>query len=150
MEKNEIIDLLHWKNSEEDQQKGIEYALKEDDLWFVMENISIPDFAENCAKIFTLMDDKKLEPYLDELLTILQDVNYYGASTIYNHLLSYHGKLLYKPFILNVNTAKKWKYDNWLYWLASLLCNQELAEELARNDSDNFEYLKRINDKPLA
>ncbi len=50
MDKENIIEMLNCDNSGEVQQKGIELALAENDLDFVMYHSSNPMYATNCVR----------------------------------------------------------------------------------------------------
>lgn len=78
--------MLNCDNSGEVQQKGIELALAENDLDFVMYHSSNPMYATNCAKIITSLDYDKCKKYIGDLFTWIESFNNVGAEDIYDYL----------------------------------------------------------------
>ena len=78
--------MLNCDNSGEVQQKGIELALAENDLDFVMYHSSDPTYATNCAKIITSLDYDKCKKYIGDLFTWIESFNNVGAEDIYDYL----------------------------------------------------------------
>lgn len=86
---DEIMSLISWERDATDQEKGIEEAKD-------VENINVflqprnarfdKNVWENCAIILANREDEELTPYLFELLSWLQDMNWPGASCILDRI----------------------------------------------------------------
>jgi len=90
---------------------------------------------EQCAEILVKKSDEELEPYLIGLLEWLDDLNWPGALTVYERLMTFSGEKLRDPFInCVVRIIREMEYgsrsDRWVKWLAELLDNAELKREL--------------------
>lgn len=93
-----IMSLLDWNKSATDQAAGIKMAEK-------IENINVfvqpcnknynKNVWDNCAKILFKRTDEELSPYLIELLTWLQDLNWPGALCVFDRLQKYEDKVSY-------------------------------------------------------
>lgn len=87
---DKIYEMLSWNNDIETQLIGIEEAKKVKTLWvFILPILptSSKDVWENCAKVLASKTNNELKPYYYHLLTWLQDINWPGASIIYDRLL---------------------------------------------------------------
>ena len=87
---DKIYDMLSWDNDLSSQLSGIREAQKIKSLWVLILPIlssNSKSIWENCAKVLISKSDVELQPYLTELFRWLQDMNWPGASLIYNRLL---------------------------------------------------------------
>lgn len=87
---DKIYEMLSWNNDIETQLIGIEEAKKVKTLWvFILPILPTgsKDVWENCAKVLASKTNNELKPYYSHLLTWLQDINWPGASIIYDRLL---------------------------------------------------------------
>lgn len=117
----EIYKMLDWNNDEATQSKGIEYAVKMNNIDAFLQPSS-PKYNkniwDNCAKILSAKTDDELKPYLLPLFEWLQDLNWPGAFIICDRL----NKFKDKDFLHSIkekckNTAK---IDNNPVWLDNL------------------------------
>lgn len=142
-----IIKKLHWKQPEKIQNEGIKLAILNEDLSFILDYCNDPNYAHNCAKIFSLLPYEKTEKYFDRLFLWIVDLNNEGAQIIENYLMKAPAKLIYDYFIemAKYNSACINKKDGTLFW--SLLWimqeNQELYKML---DKDKL-FLKDLFDE---
>ena len=133
---NEIKDIyrmLEFSQSTEVKSEGIRLASNITDLSMLIQPPAPPSVWEECAKILSSKSDEALEPYLNELLEWLQDLNWPGAITILKRLKVFSGKKLGKPFIKCFFTAKRmdnYEGEIWLDNLYELLDNRDLVQEL--------------------
>ena len=118
-----IYEMLSCTNDIKTQQKGIEEAKKIKTLWVLILPIlptSSKDVWENCAKVLVSKTDKELSQYYYHLLTWLQDINWPGASIIYDRLSKVSDDL----FEINLSTCLKISKNNgdkpWQYALDAL------------------------------
>jgi len=118
-----IYEMLSCNNDITTQQKGIEEAKKIKALWVLILPIlptSSKDVWENCAKVLVSKTDKELSQYYYHLLTWLQDINWPGASIIYDRLSKVSDDL----FEINLSTCLKISKNNgdkpWQYALDAL------------------------------
>lgn len=105
-----IYEMLSWNNDIETQQIGIEEAKKVKTLWvFILPILptSSKDVWENCAKVLASKTNNELKPYYSHLLTWLQDINWPGASIIYDRLLIVSDESFEISFSTCVKTAEK-------------------------------------------
>ena len=100
MDKENIIEMLNCDNSGEVQQKGIELALAENDLDFVMYHSSNPMYATNCAKIITSLDYDKCKKYIGDLFTWIESFNNVGAEDIYDYLKKAPEEIISEELVL--------------------------------------------------
>ena len=100
MNKENIIEMLNCDNSGEVQQKGIELALAENDLDFVMYHSSNPMYATNCAKIITSLDYDKCKKYIGDLFTWIESFNNVGAEDIYDYLKKAPEEIISEELVL--------------------------------------------------
>lgn len=100
MDKENIIEMLNCDNSGEVQQKGIELALAENDLDFVMYHSSDPTYATNCAKIITSLDYDKCKKYIGDLFTWIESFNNVGAEDIYDYLKKAPEEIISEELVL--------------------------------------------------
>ena len=129
----EIYRMLNWKNPLNIQLEGIKLAQSIQDLSLLIQPPAEASVWERCADIICEKSDAVLEPYLDELLEWLQDLNWPGALAICERLKTFSGDLLKKHVISAVDKAEKMSNGEgtqWLVWLSELLDNNELKKEL--------------------
>lgn len=124
MNVDEIICLLDWNKSLDEQAEGIKMAKQ-------VENINVflqpcpknynKNVWDNCAKVLSERTDKELSPYLVELLEWLQDLNWPGAFCIFDRLQKYADEASYNQAL---NTCFKYvqatQDDIWAYNLRML------------------------------
>lgn len=105
-----IMSLISWDRDIVDQKKGIEKAKE-------VENINVflqprnrgfdKNVWDNCALILADRTDEELSPYLFELLSWLQDMNWPGAYCILNRLNKIGDKTaLNRAYIIAEKLAK--------------------------------------------
>ena len=83
---NQIYKMLNWKNPLEVQLKGICLARDIKDLSFLIKPPADSSVWEQCAKILCEKSNGELEPYLEKLFEWIEDLNWPGASDIYERL----------------------------------------------------------------
>ncbi len=144
-----IIEKLHWKQPKEVQNEGVKLAILKEDLSTVLDYCADPSYAQNCAKIFSMLPYEKTEKYFDRLFFWITDLNKEGAQIIEEYLMRAPAKLIYTHF---VDTAKSISSDvnkksGTLFWSLLLFIqeNQELCEMLEK-DKDKS-YLKDLFDE---
>ena len=130
-----IMKMINWNNPKRIQKLGIKYADKISDMrpFIQPDNYGNKAVWENCAIIISNQSDDKLEPYLDELLEWLQDINWPGAFIITERLKKYSGDKLKKSLESAVSKALKMPNEDgmmWLDYLSELLDNKLLAVRL--------------------
>ena len=132
---NKIYKMLSWKNSLAVQLEGIRLAREINDLSLLIQPPADPSVWEHCAKILCEKTDSEIEPYLDELLEWLQDLNWPGALTIVERLKKFSGEKLKKPLENAIIKSNKMDSNEGLMWrdyLSELLDNSELASTLPK------------------
>ena len=90
--------------------------------------------------------DSVLEPYLDEILKWLQDLNWPGASIILNRLKNYSGEKLKKPFLKCFTKAINLNNEHglmWLDYLSELLDNKQRIGNLKCANPEGL-YLEKV------
>jgi len=135
---NRIYNMLKWGNPPDTQLEGIKQARKITDLSLLIQPITNMTVWAPCARILFEKTDEELEPYLNELLEWLQDLNWVGATTIELRLKMFPGAKLEKPLKSAINKAKKMPNDDglkWLYGLSGLIENDELRTCLSEEDT---------------
>lgn len=130
-----IYEMLNWENSNEIRTEGFRLAKEINDLSLLILPPAAPSVWECCAQVLCEKSDIVLEPYLDDLLGWLQDLNWPGALRILDRLKIFSGKKLKRPFINLVTYAINLNNEEGLMWLdnlSELLDNEELKEELPK------------------
>lgn len=100
-----IIDYLSSKNEKNVQAEGIELARKIKHLSVLIMPIEDKSTWENCAKVLISKSDRELEPYFLSLFEWLQDMNWPGASLIYDRLLGVNEESLLLSHKTSLNIA---------------------------------------------
>lgn len=89
---DEIMCMLDWNNSTDEQEKGIILARQIKNFNVFIQPCN-KDFNknvwENCALILSEKTDEELTPYLTELLIWLQDLTWPGAFSIFNRMCAF-------------------------------------------------------------
>jgi hypothetical protein len=86
---DDIMSMLDWTNSEEEQQKGIELARNVKSINVFLQPLhpgNSKNVWDNCAKILAEKSDEQLNPYVMSLLHWIEDLNWPGALVIYERL----------------------------------------------------------------
>lgn len=92
---NKIYQLLDWNNDESTQLKGIEYAVKMNNIDCFIQPITEmynKNIWDNCAKILSRKADNELKDYLQYLLEWIQDLNWPGAFIILERINAFKDK----------------------------------------------------------
>lgn len=92
---DEILDLLVWTRSAEEQQKGRMLAREVESVHvFLMplDRKHNKNVWDNCAIILSERSDDELRPYIDRMLEWVEDLNYPGALTVLERLMRYEDK----------------------------------------------------------
>lgn len=116
-----IFGMLDWNKPSETQARGIELAVKTNEIRPFLQPITKlygKNVWENCAKIISEYDDKKLERYLFELLKWLMDMNWPGAFIILDRINNFSDKSAVKTAKLNCLLIAKQTGDE--VWTANL------------------------------
>lgn len=129
----QIYEMLNWENPSEVQKNGVVLAKKVKNLSLLIMPPTHPSVWETCASILSNKSDEELQPYLPELFDWINDVNWPGGFIILNRLIQFSGKELKEPFIQCVTQIFQRKNeddDRWLYFLSTLLENEDLKRQL--------------------
>lgn len=114
---NEILALLDWNCSQEDQKNGIFLAKKTGNIRWFIQPVTPPyskNVWENCAKVICSYSDFELLPYLNDLISWLQDFNWPGAFLIFQRLSFFENKIIMKKALeKSFEKAVQTKDDVW-------------------------------------
>ena len=140
---DEIMALIDWTRSEEDQRRGIEMARDVQTIRAFFQP-SGPSFCKsvwrNCAYIICEREDKELIPHIVEMLMWLQDLNWPGAEQILDRLLRFSDVDVLCMVITDMVPALiAIDEDAWLSTIAILLRNSKIAMTL---DQKTVQILK--------
>lgn len=111
-----IYDMLSWHNDEFTQLKGIEYAKECKYLYPYILPILPQDSKsvwENCARVLASKDDSELKPYLCELFMWFQDMNWPGATIIFDRLLDFKSCPLTDELEISIKEARYRRDNPW-------------------------------------
>ena len=134
MDKNTIIEMLSCDNAKEIQEKGIELALLENNLDFVIYHSSNPEYANNCAKVFSSLDYEKSKHYINDFFTWIEDMNNVGAFEIYDYLKMAPVEIILEDFLIALDSAKKRKDKHAMSILLMLLKdNKGLSKKVSNS-----------------
>lgn len=127
---NEIIKMLSWSNSSEEQKKGIELAQQFRCLEVFFQPIACDyskDVWANCAIVIAKHSDDELAPYILDMLIWLQDMNWPGAEIIEKRLICYKKTQDLAETLNNlIENCLALEDDVWLANLSRLMANTEL------------------------
>ena len=115
-----IYDMLNCEKPSEIRLEGVRLAERIDNLDLLIQPPAPPSVWECCAQILAEKSDVELEPYLDELLTWLQDLNWPGATVVFNRLKLFPGEKLKKPLIRSITCAANSDAAENKMWLSNL------------------------------
>jgi hypothetical protein len=120
---DEIMSMLDGNNSIKIQQKGIELAknsgyIKQFILPRYKDNSKV--VWENCAKILSDKKDEELIPYLSEILTWFQDLNWPGGIIILDRLQELPTQVIEPPILNIMEKAIQEKDYLWIEFLLYL------------------------------
>ena len=108
--------MLSWDNDMSVQLQGMQMAQQIKSLWVLILPIlpqNSKSIWENCAKVLAAKSDCELFPYLTELFKWFQDMNWPGASIIYDRLLEIDVKEISLPLSICLLTAQNTNDKPW-------------------------------------
>ena len=114
---DDIMDMLDWNQSKEEQEKGLKLAKNIKSINVFVQPLDPKhnkNVWENCAKVLSERSDEELKPYIISLLEWLQDMNWPGAFTIFERLKNYKDKKNFDwSYRVVMNKAKKLDDEIW-------------------------------------
>lgn len=131
---DEIMHLLNWNQSPSEQARGIALAKDIRCIKCFFQPLGPNENKavwHNCAKVICYHNDAELEPYLQDMLLWLEDINWPGSELILNRLIAFqridalvlHLRTLV-PILVYGNEI------NWLITLSQLLENSLLLDTI--------------------
>ncbi len=114
---NQIYKMLNWKNPLEVQLKGICLARDIKDLSFLIKPPADSSVWEQCAKILCEKSNGELEPYLEKLFEWIEDLNWPGASDIYERLKKFPSCKIHSIYSHNLQKAIQMEDYPWKFSL---------------------------------
>lgn len=112
-----IMDMLDRNNSIDIQEQGIRLAQDVKCInVFLQPNSSMysKNVWDNCAKVLSMRTNEELSPYLIEMMTWLQDMNWPGAFCILNRLKEMVNETLYRhSYSICLKCAKALQDETW-------------------------------------
>lgn len=137
---DQIMNMLDWNKDIKTQKKGIELAknIKCINAFILpMHPECNKNVWENCAKILADKADEELLPYLTEILLWVEDLNWPGAIIILERMKKIkevrHLSLAIQEVISILDAINGDNRKIWLMYLAELLDNEKLKDELPIN-----------------
>lgn len=127
---DEIYDMLSWEKDEQTQLKGIEEADKICSIGvFILPILpsSSKSIWENCAKVISKKTNEELKPYLCNLFTWFQDMNWPGASIIFDRLMLIPYNDLKLALAISISSAEK---NNDIPWKSALMAFEKCFEKI--------------------
>ena len=115
-----IMNLIDWEKSPEDQRAGIELAKQVECINVFLRPCSKKynkNVWENCAVILAGREDSQLLPYLIELFSWLQDLNWPGSEIILDRLAKMPKALTEETLKYSKSRTEKNLDEMWLVWL---------------------------------
>lgn len=140
-----IMYLFDWNRSQNEQEEGLAMAREVTCIKAFFQPIG-PGYSknvwDNCALAIKERSDDELRPYILDMLLWIEDLNWPGAETIQQRLCSFQdvGTLVRR---LNgiVPVLAFLKKDSWLLFIAELLKNKGVREQLS---TEALEVLSKI------
>ncbi len=132
---DEIMKLLRWDNSPQQQHQGIQYANSIQCIKCFFQPQG--EFAgkpvwENCAVVICSKSDDALTPYFLDMLLWIQDLNWPGAEMILSRLIKLEKVEQLAVLLDKMIPALSFSDDNgWLFSISQLLQNAALADKLS-------------------
>lgn len=117
-----IMEIISWEQSSENQEKGIKQAMHVESINFFLQPRNTrynKNVWENCAKILAFKTDEELSPYLIELMSWLQDMNWPGSFCILERLGRFGNRCQIERAMKITNTIATAVGDN--VWQQNLL-----------------------------
>jgi hypothetical protein len=133
---DEIMDMLHWDNGDNIQQRGIALARSIRSINVFIQPLypkGGKGLWDNCARILAERPDEVLKPYLPRLLEWLQDLNWPGSLIILDRLKAFSEVKMLSYWIEDlVKKAEMCDDLIWINHLSGLLDNEKLKTALSK------------------
>lgn len=147
----EILDMLDWHCSQEEQQKGLALAKKHRNLecFLGLGSERRPKSVwDNCALVLAERSDEELAPYLPELLGWLKDMNWPGAYCILERLGKYRDRDSFNKTLHQcIELANSENDKIWLHMLLKLQsCGEDRLAGNAKVDDIFQKIIKSVID----
>ena len=128
MDIDRIMDLLDWNNPPEVQEEGRSLARSIRCINVFLQPMHPghdKNVWDNCAIILSERSDQELQPYLIQLFEWLQDMNWPGATVVFNRLCRFKRNELFDD-VLNekIREARALHDYNWFCSLVDLKKNK--------------------------
>lgn len=94
---------------------------------------------KNCADIMIRMGYPKNSGYLDQMFEWLQDMNWPGASEIFNYLFDLPGDIQSEKFFSALQKAISSKDEDWVYFLYRFYQKSSI-----QNSTSNIELISQM------
>ncbi len=130
MDREKIIEMMDWHQSDNIQFYAITKAMEDDDIEYWIQPGYYKYSWENCAKVVASKDDISLSNHLKKLLEWLKDINWPGALIILERLKRFNPALLKKDLENTIIIAYQQNEIEWLYSLAEFWDIQEIRSIL--------------------
>ena len=132
-----ILRLLDWKQSEENQIKGLRMAKEVQCIKAFFRPITqwaSKGLWDNCALVIAERSDTELKPYAQEMLLWLEDMNWPGAEIIQQRLLRMEDDDTIKDIAAHIDDRVSafvaLQKTDWLWPIAQLLTNRKIRSAL--------------------
>lgn len=145
MTEDDIVNMLHYKQSCEIQKKGISLALQEDNLFFLLQYSVMPEYSYNCATIFTMLEYEKCAKYFDDLFSWIEDLNEPNAFMIIEYLSDAPMELVYDSLVRAMSACVKRKNIINAQTINTVIStNEKTLTLLEQNESTLFSDFKSL------
>lgn len=146
--KEYVMSLLDWNNTEELQNKGVQLAIEMNQISCFIQPMD-PQYNKNvwgnCAKIVSVKTDEELKPFMVSLFEWLQDMNWPGAEIIYDRLIHIEAKLILNDFLYCLRTAIQTEDGTWIYSLKNFAIEKGLIDMLPTTEKLYLEGVHNRN-----
>lgn len=128
---NEVFNMLDSNSPQAIQEIGIQYAKSIRYFSILFRPVENKGIWENCAKVIcTKTDDELKGYYLWKMFEWLQDMNWPGASIIYDRICEMNAANIVSDYIYSIKRALHAKDGIWLNYLAGFIGDMPIYDLL--------------------
>ena len=145
-----IVQMLSCNQSNDIQQNGIELAIKEHDLQYLLYYSENPEFGYNISQVFSALPYEKSKKYMYDLFSWIENINSVGAERILCYLKQAPANIICEEFLrafLSFIKRKNLQSIESLYLIWNE--NLELHDLIKEKNIDVFNYMCNFSNSKM-
>lgn len=142
MNVEKIVQMLSCNQPDDIQQNGIELAIKEHDLQYLLYYSENPEFGDNISQVFSALPYEKSKKYMYDLFSWIENINSVGAERILCYLKRAPANIIYEEFLRTfLSLVKRKNFQSFESLLLIWDENLELQVLIKEKNLDVFNYM---------